>query len=69
MVAMGSVDKELETMAKAVADTKNKELDEPGGIRELVADDVWEKYSGELFARAMDITKDEAQKLVRNNGT
>ena len=35
----------------------------------LVDEDVWEKYSGELFARLIEITNDEAQKLLRNEGT
>ena len=69
MVAIGSVDKELEAAVKAATDMKNKELDKSGAIRMSMDEDVWEKYSGELFARLMEITKDEAQKLVRNEGT
>ena len=34
----------------------------------VTEDELREKYSGELFARLMEITKDDAQKLVRNEG-
>ena len=29
---------------------------------------MYGRYSGELFARLMEVTKDDAQKLVRNEG-
>ena len=68
MVAMGSVDRELETAAKEMTNMKDKGLDKPELVKTGMDGDVCEKYSGELFARLIEITKDDAQKLVRNEG-
>ena len=67
-VVMGSVDKDLEMTVKAVTDMKRKDIDDPEAMKIAVEGDLWERYSGELFARLMEITKEDAQKVVRNEG-
>ena len=68
MVVLGSVDKDLEMAVKDVTDLKKRSLDKPEAVKDIIEMEVWDKYSGELFARLMEITKDDAQKLVRNEG-
>ena len=68
MVAIGAIDKELEKAIKDVRDLKKTDLDEPKDVKELVDREMWGKYSGELFARLMEITRDDAQTLVRHEG-
>ena len=70
-VVLGSVNKELEEGVSVVMDLKNKDFDDMEEIKkhvELIGEGTWTKYSGELFARLMEITKDDAQKLVRGEG-
>jgi hypothetical protein len=71
MVIMGSVDPELESAAKEVTDLKSKDFEGEDGIKEyydLHNEEMYTKYSGELYARLMEVTKDDAQKMVRNGG-
>ena len=70
-VVLGSVDKSLEQGVSDVMDLKSKELDDMKEVREHVEaleEGTWKIYSGELFARLMEITKDDAQKLGRGEG-
>ena len=67
LVSLGAVDKDLEEAVKEVTDMKKK-LDEPDEVKLTVDKKTWDRYSGELYARLMEITKDDAQKLVRNEG-
>ena len=39
-----------------------------GWLEELRMEEIDTTYSGELFARLMEITKDDAQNMVRNEG-
>ena len=68
MVAIGSIDKDLENEIKDVTDLRNKALTDPESVKMEVDVEIWNKYSGELFARLMEITKDNALKVVRNEG-
>ena len=67
MVAIVAVDKDSENAVKLATDLK-KEMDEPDSVILAVEHEDWENCSGELFARLMEITRGEAQKLVRNEG-
>ena len=71
MAVMGSVDSELEAAAKKVTDLRQGWLnghDEKEGIKDDLDPELYAKYSGELYARLMEITRDDARKLVRNGG-
>ena len=68
MVIMGSVDSELEQGALEITDLKKKQYDEKEGIRGYLDPELYAKYSGELYAKLMEVTKEDAQKLVRNGG-
>ena len=68
MIAMGAVDKELENEAKEGTDLKRDDMGDPEAVKLNCGEDVWTRFSGELFARLMEVTKDDAQKLVRNEG-
>ena len=37
-------------------------------MKEGVGEGTWEKFSGELYARVLELTRDEAQRMVRNEG-
>ena len=74
-MVLASVDKDLEKAVKKVMDTKEKfesraEVEKCLGdwLEEPKMDEIYAAYSGELFARLMEITKDDAQKMVRNEG-
>jgi len=67
LVIMGSVDAELEQGALEITDLKKK-YDEKEGIRGYLDSELYAKYSAELYARLMEVTKDDAQKMVRNGG-
>jgi len=49
MVALGSVDKELEEKVQEVTNMKDKELGDAKEVKHRVGPEVWEKYSGEFF--------------------
>ena len=68
LVALGSVDRELEEAVKRVTDLKGegKEMGTREAVKTGVEEGVWRRYSGELYARALELTKEDAQKLVRN---
>ena len=70
LVALGSVDRELEDVVKRATDLKGegKGWTTRERLREGVEEEVWRKYSGELYARVLELTKEDAQKLVRNEG-
>ena len=68
MVAIGSIDKDLENEIKDVTDLRNKALTDPESVKMEVDVEIWNKYSGELFARLMEITKDNALNVVMNEG-
>ena len=40
----------------------------PEDVKKVVEKGVYARHSGDLFARLMEVTKDEAQRLVRNEG-
>ena len=67
LVALGSADKQLEAAVKEVTDLKKK-VSAPDQSEAAVGDEVWDKYSGELFARLLEITKEDAQQLVKGEG-
>ena len=70
MVALGSVDRKLEAAVRDVVDLRGvgKEWNTRSRVEEGVDAEVWRQYSGGLYARLLELTRDEAQKLVRNEG-
>ena len=68
MVVLGATDKDLEAAVREVTDIKNKSLNSFDKVKDEIDGDIWDRYSGELFARLLEITKDEALKLIRNEG-
>ena len=68
LVVLGSVDSELEAAANEVTNLKEKGFDVDDGVKKNLDPEVYAKYTGELYARLMEVTKDDAQKLVRNCG-
>ena len=68
MVLMQSVDRKLDTVAKEMANMKNKELDKLELVKMGMEEDSWEKYSGELFEGHMEVMEDDGQRLVRDEG-
>ena len=67
-IAMGTVDKDLEEAVVKVTGLEKEKFQDTLGIKRVVGEDLWSRFSGELFARLMEITKEDAQGLVRNEG-
>ena len=68
LVAVGAIDKDLEETIKEMMDMKTTNLNKPEDVKDAVGSELWDKYSGELYARLMEITTGDAQKLVWNAG-
>ena len=70
LVVLGTVDQELEEAVHRVTNLKGvgKNWATREQVREGVGQGIWERFSGELYARVLELTRDEAQRMVRNEG-
>ena len=63
LVVLGSVDRELEESLKRVTDLRGegKDWTSRESVRDGVGEEVWRRYSGELYARVLELTKEDAK--------
>ena len=70
LVTIGSVSIGLEQAVKRVTDLEGvgKAWTTREEVKGGVGPELWDQYSGELYARVLELTKEEAQRMVRNEG-